>query len=94
MEIATLLQDYQLYLIGAALIIIIGCVKSEGFRNWVIRLVIFGLIITLCYFGFQKIKYRFKSGNEVNPFNEEGVESEHAGMKYYKDPGERIDDAK
>jgi hypothetical protein len=90
MNIETLLQDYQLYTAGAVLVIIIGCIKSEEFRNWLIRLTIFALIITLCYFGFQKIKYHFRSGQEVNPFNEEMPAEENAGMKYYRDPDKEI----
>lgn len=92
MNLETLVQDYKLYIAGLFFVIIIISFKSEEFRNWVIRLVIFSLILTLCYFGFQKIKYRFKSGQEVNPFNEEMQPEENAGMKYYRDPSKRIEE--
>lgn len=91
MNIETLVQDYKPYIAGLFFVIIIISFKSEGFRNWVIRLVIFSLILTLCYFGFQKIKYRFKSGEEVTPLNEEMQPKENAGMQYYRDPGIEIE---
>lgn len=91
MNIETVVQDYKLYIAGLFLVIIIISFKSEVFRNWVIRLVIFSLILTVCYFGFQKIKYRFKSGKEVTPFNEEMQPEENAGMQYYRDPGIEIE---
>ncbi len=84
-------QDYPQYIAIVVIILIIGSVRNEDFRNWVIRLTIFGLIILACSFGFQKIKYRFQSGTtETNPFSEEGPENEYAGHKYYKDPAEEI----
>lgn len=93
MEIVSILQEYQPYVAGLALIIIIFSLRSDDFRNWVIRLTIFTLILSVCYFGFQKIKYKFKSGNEVNLFTEQAEPEENAGMKYYRDPGARIQKA-
>lgn len=86
------LAEYQPFIIGAVLLIIFISFKNETFRNWVIRLMIFALIISIGYFGFHKVKYKFRSGQEVNPFNEQVEAEENAGMKYYRDPAQLIDD--
>lgn len=92
MNFETILQEYQPYIAGLIILVIVISCKSEKFRNWLIRIIIFALIFTACYFGFQKIKYRFKSGKEVNPFNEKIQAEENAGMKYYRDPGGQLKD--
>ncbi len=92
LNIGTILQDYQPYIVIAIALTIIASFKSEDFRNWLIRITIFGIILTACYFGFQQIKYSFKSGKEVNPLNKKTQAEENAGMKYYRDPGKNLPD--
>ncbi|MEN8258089.1 MAG: hypothetical protein ABFS09_09550 [Thermodesulfobacteriota bacterium] len=84
-------QQYPLVLAGFVLLMLVLCWKSEEVRGWVVRLLLFLLILTVLYFAFQKFKYLIPSSQQQPALRDDSLEAEeHAGKKYYKDPEERF----
>ncbi len=83
--------QYPLVLAGLVLLLVVACWKSEEVRGWVVRLVVFLLVLTAGYFVFQKFKYDIPSSSQPPAIRDDSLEAEeHAGKKYYKTPDERL----
>lgn len=85
--------QYPLVLAVAILALLLLCWKSEDFRAWVVRGVVFLLILAALYFVFQKFKYLIPSSQQPPAMRDDTLRDEdHAGKKYYQDPAERLKD--
>lgn len=84
-------QQYPLVLGALILLFLLLCWKSEAVRGWVVRLVVFVLVVAAIYFVFQKIRYRLPSFHQPPAISDDRMApEEHAGKKYYRDPEERL----
>jgi hypothetical protein len=92
-QIIDYVLQYQLIVAGFLLLLAILCWKSEEVRGWVVRGVVFLLILKVLYFAFQKFKYMIPSSQHPPAISDDSLEAEeHAGKKYYKTPDERFKD--
>ncbi len=85
--------QYPLVLAAFVLVFLLLCWKSEEVRAWVVRAVIFIMVLVALYFAFQKFKYLIPSSHQPPAIQDNNLTPEdHAGKKYYKDPDERLKD--
>ncbi len=85
--------QYPLVLAVSILLLLLLCWKSEDVRAWVVRGVVFLMILAALYFVFQKFKYLIPSSHQPPAIRDDTLrEEDHAGKKYYQDPGERLKD--
>jgi hypothetical protein len=90
-EIVDYVLQYPLVLAGVALFLALLCWKSEEVRAWVLRAVIFILVLAALYFAFQRYKYLIPSSHQPPAIEDNSLTPEdHAGKKYYRDPDERL----
>lgn len=82
---------YPLVLAALCLVIALLCWKSEEVRGWVVRAVIFALVLVALYFAFQKFRYLIPSSHQPPAIHDDSLTPEDtAGKKYYRDPAERL----
>ena len=86
--------QYPLVLGGVVVFLLFLCWKSEEVRGWVVRIVVFLLVLALLFFAFQKFKYLIPSSSAPPGIRDDSLQEEdHAGKKYYSDPDERLKEA-
>lgn len=88
-KIVAYIQQYYLVVAILAVIILLMCLKSKEMRDWVLRFVVFALVLAAAYFVFQKEKYRLPSSDKQVTIRDDSLTPEqNAGNKYYHDPAE------
>lgn len=92
------IMDYahQYPLVSAALVLLllVACWRSEAVRGWVVRLVVFGLVLLALFFVFRTFRARIPSSHRPPAIEDNTLAPEdHAGKKYYRDPEERLKEA-
>ncbi len=95
LEIVDYALQYPLVLAALVLLLLLLCWKSEDVRAWVVRVVIFLLVLAAIYLVFQKFKYLLPSPQQAPAIRDDSLSpEEHAGKKYYKDPAGLLKDIK
>jgi len=88
-KIVEYIQQYYLVVAVLIVVILLLCWKNKEVRDWVLRLVVFALVLVAAYFVFQKEKYRLpSSGKQVTIRDDSITPEQNAGNKYYSDPAE------
>lgn len=82
--------QYPLVIAGLILFFVFLCWISKDVQAWVVRGVVFLLLLVAGYIVFQEFKHLIPSSQEAPAFRDDSLTSEeHAGKKYYKDPVDR-----
>lgn len=88
-------HQYPLAPAALVLLLLVACWRSEAVRGWVVRLVVFGLVLLALFFVFQNFRARVPSSQQPPAIEDNTLAPEdHAGKKYYRDPEERLKEAR